>query len=943
MLSCKPCCAGVMESRGKNEVSGGKFTSSHLITESTTKLTDLYSEAAGGRVRDGDLTSVKQIRESVTLTAAIGNIINEKPPNFTSSNNVTHSWEAKGNTTTDNWNISGNVTRKDGRLWETSTKSTDHILYNSTLHDDRMNYSTPEKLLDTFKPLSATATTDRNSYGDDYDYLSGSNRNNDDHNSSLLLTNYSPETSIPFLLHIYGFATLYIWLDLFITFMTITSKKRVVKRHDTLAVIVFSAIFSTNFAVMLIGDPYGVRHLLPNIIITLVLYFKYVSFIIVFWLIQRVLKSMSCMKQLQNNTKNNNNNNTSEVCNNNSSQGVLKRKMSVFMPLCLFYSCVLLTLGITTAVKPELHVLHLIPQAIYITSMIVLCFTFLYSALNISQYTEQTSRVLDETIIYSKMQSKLKENGRCTDISLDLYRVERDKLDFQGDASPYDDLDNVTGTGNNYHNAATESSSNESLTFFNHIALTDPRKLEQFFCNRQNNNKEFVTKDGEKWRENHVANKITSSHAICKKKSHSATKSSKMFCMKKHYAVLESTTGCDYSSDCDNGNVPTRVSPSTPNAHNGIIDQKNTFPVRLQMQKMTSMLQRTKSKKSGQKGGKHIDRKSPPIPNQTTVFSNEAFSFDNHFDEVCTSFCENANKNKSLNRDKQKPTAQTKGKPVQQVTFSKQQVIADENEEDDNNYTEQTSFIKSTSCNDDMQLKCHGDDSISVAVNDNSQCSTLIKETNHSLNYTPETVTQCKTARKHSTGGKFKATPLNTTDPNTISIASSRSTLHCRKAQNGSKILGTPIAEKRTNSPVTLISQTREIFLNDRFEDNGYLADTENALMEDCGAGDDAGDNEEQGSDGGEQPGQDIGDKTSCRASNKCLVLPKRSCNYVGLQRVRQSRCVKRIMHSTYCTTVFAFLLSVLELYEMFSMKGVLTGVNGRAENTWLLFQSFLR
>ena len=561
-------------------------------------------------------------------------------------------------------------------------------------------------------------------------------------------------SSITFTLHLYIFTTLYICLDLFIIFVCLASKRKIISRPSSMGVLLLNGIFNTNFAILLLGDPYGYKNLFPALVVTFIVYFKYLCFVVSFWLIQVILKRLSCLKQVDLRAR--------------------LQRYRAFALLCLGYTCVMVIIGVITSLKPSLHSLHLIPQAIYVTAIIVLCFTFLYSALNISQYTKQTCRVLDESITYSKMQSHLKQNGRHADMCLDLYRIKRGKFGYEGDMSP-DGMQNYYSNGSLYN--GSESSSNDSLTFCNKVALTETGKIEEIFEKRKNGFRGTQTLPSSN---GHLGNcSVTLHHPS------------------QHYAILESTSDCGFSTeDSDIVNHCDRTEKANPL----YVSAKNTFPAKHHM---------------------HQD------PNRcvTTVFCNNAFNMDHV-----------GNSNSTEAKD---------------------------------GYTDEV-------CRDQELLV-------------NRSCTDEI-----------------------------------------ICFRNSHMVSDCE---------GKAIVSDRR---VCTIDRSEEVKLgSEKQEDNGYLADSENTVFDDGIEPDEMQEYMEIS-----EPSKDNergSRRTLSPNHQQSLSLPQRYGTYLGLQRVRRGRCVRKVMQITYCTAIFAFLLCVLELYEMFSVRGVLTGLDSSTEFTWLLFQSFMR
>lgn len=234
--------------------------------------------------------------------------------------------------------------------------------------------------------------------------------------------------------HIYGLGSLFVLLAVYaLLILAVLSRRHPLLAYTALAIFALGA--SRGF-VMLV-DPYASANRLPLAMVLVLQAATSPCLIAIFTLLE-----LSIMMRVRQPTERN-----------------IQRFL---IGLLLAHLALVACIYVVVAVHPQLKLLVLLSQAIFITWGLVLCFVFVYNAFKITQFSHETTRVLHQIATYSRVKKSV-QGGR----HLALHRIRKPRIRKSSTE--------VYPLSGEEEGEESEHSSEESLCFFNeaHFELNE--------------------------------------------------------------------------------------------------------------------------------------------------------------------------------------------------------------------------------------------------------------------------------------------------------------------------------------------------------------------------------------------------------------------------------------------------------------------------------------
>lgn len=262
-------------------------------------------------------------------------------------------------------------------------------------------------------------------------------------------------------LHVYGLGALFLLLTTYALVMLLHLHRRL-RHHPLTAHITLAVLFlSSSKAFMLFVDPYSSVHLLPMPLVQLLHGLTYPCLIAIFTLLELSIMRITRVRLGSDHSQ----------------------QVRLLSWLLLGHFGLVGGIYITVALHTDLKLMILLSQSIFITWGLVLCFIFVYNGFKITQFTNETSRVLQQIAVYTRVKKELSKVGNHRDLALHRIRKARVRRN-SADTNQCSEVSEESG-----------AESSDSLCFFNeaHFEL-DETQLEAVFKKQRINRCKKTTK-----------------------------------------------------------------------------------------------------------------------------------------------------------------------------------------------------------------------------------------------------------------------------------------------------------------------------------------------------------------------------------------------------------------------------------------------------------------
>ncbi len=253
-------------------------------------------------------------------------------------------------------------------------------------------------------------------------------------------------------IHTYGFGSIFFLLGLYAIVSVFEFRRRLKVQQYLLAINITLLVLGISRATYLFVDPYESVGQIPTVISRILYGIAFPCLTSSFSLIQMVFMRITRVTMGPSKLQN----------------------YRVLAAIITSHFTIVIVIDITVAYKNNLKLLLLLCQCIFITYGLVLCFGFVYGGFKMSQFTNETKRVLKQLAVYQKVKQETLKNGNRRDLA--LHRISKPKIRIIDD-------DNRTLSFGSDSDLAEESS--DSLSFYNdaHLALEDEEIAKAFIAN----------------------------------------------------------------------------------------------------------------------------------------------------------------------------------------------------------------------------------------------------------------------------------------------------------------------------------------------------------------------------------------------------------------------------------------------------------------------------
>ena len=238
-------------------------------------------------------------------------------------------------------------------------------------------------------------------------------------------------------LHNYGFGVAFALLALYAVRNVLAFRRRLKVQQYLLVINAILLLLGASRATYLLVDPYESSGVLPGAVSRVCYGVTYPCLTSSFNLIQMVFMRITRVHMGPNKLHN----------------------YRLLAAIITSHFTIVIVIDVTVAYRNNFKLLLLLAQSIFITWGLILCFGFVYGGFKMSQFTQETQKVLKQLATYQRVKLETQRAGNRRDLA--LHRISKPKIRLTEDEH---------GT-QSYYSDTSQQDSSDSLSFFNEAPL----------------------------------------------------------------------------------------------------------------------------------------------------------------------------------------------------------------------------------------------------------------------------------------------------------------------------------------------------------------------------------------------------------------------------------------------------------------------------------------
>ncbi|KAI0218492.1 hypothetical protein LSAT2_029814 [Lamellibrachia satsuma] len=252
-------------------------------------------------------------------------------------------------------------------------------------------------------------------------------------------------------LHTYGFALLFTLLGVYVLVVSWHIRKRLRVQQHVVALVTILLVLCSSRSLYLLLDPYESKRSVPVALERAMYGVVFPCLTSSFSLIQVVFMRIT-----------------------RSSLGHRKlRRYRLLGAVMTSHFSIVVVVDVTVAYRPNLKLLILLCQSLFVVANIVLCFSFVYNGLRVAQFTNEANRALKQLIAYGRLRRSVMQQGNRREMA--LHRINKPRIRSVSEM-------HIPGSDDASHNDSTSSSGDEA--YFNDARLVfDDEQLAHAYQN----------------------------------------------------------------------------------------------------------------------------------------------------------------------------------------------------------------------------------------------------------------------------------------------------------------------------------------------------------------------------------------------------------------------------------------------------------------------------